>query len=511
MKKIILIILSAMMISNTFGQVINSNLVTTPEMFNVNNFTNRFNTVQDNGLPMVLNVKFHGIHETDGSDLHSINEERFLKIIATLNINFNQFNIFFKYRGYNIINNSAFVNNYFSDWVNYTTLQGNFDENAINIMINNDSGFGTGAGSNAIKMTTQLSDANTINGFSPFYDSETNFLLGFTLGLFPIDTRAYLNSTLVTNNLPSCITSPFIYKAYFVTNPGFTLPENVTRDNSNFNYNADTAGDMVADTQACFDGFTQNYCNDNGNIYQIFIQHPEVVDFTGTMYNCTASESHNFMLYGNYGGIPNSFTAGQGARMRQFIISNPNNFNPSLNLLDDGSPDVQPLFEPYSAHIISGNIVSTEDLGDGTANICRSWLMEHKFQPGFTYNFPDNVSPDSIDVPATLTDIPLVTLNTFDYPVTIAQLDPALTNLTTNTGVAHISCTRGLNCTIENYISGKILQQLQLFSPNYTVEELNAMQVKDPDLFNKLLSNYYYKIEKETESGAKTSEVFFKP
>ena len=88
MKKTILILVFAIMSAATFAQEMKFKIVPAAKMLNPYNFTNELNTVVDNGLPMVLNVKFHGVHETDGSDLHGINEERFLRIIASLNVHF---------------------------------------------------------------------------------------------------------------------------------------------------------------------------------------------------------------------------------------------------------------------------------------------------------------------------------------------------------------------------------------------------------------------------------------
>lgn len=45
---------------------------------------------------------------------------------------------------------------------------------------------------------------------------------------------------------------------------------------------------------------------------------------------------------------------------------------------------------------------------------------------------------------------------------------------------------------------------------DYTIEQLNTIQVKDPELFDRLLSQRYYKLKKETASGAKTEEIFYK-
>ena len=322
MKKNILILVFAIMSATTFAQEMKFKIVPAAKMLNPYNFTNELNTVLDNGLPMVLNVKFHGVHETDGSDLHGINEERFLRIIASLNVNFNQFNIFFKYKGYSIIKDSNYVNDNFSNWVSVTTLSGDYDDSAINIMINNQSGYYVFVNGNNSSMTTELADGNLSNGISPFYDFQSNYIMGSLLSLLPIDTGTSENMSHVTNNILPCLYYQYMKKANITS----VITEHVTRSFGS-NYNATIAGDMVVDTQACFHGFTYNYCGDT------FIQHPSVVDQTGTMYACTAVEKHNFMngaIYQN--GTPDSFTAGQGARMRQYIISNATLFNPLVNL-----------------------------------------------------------------------------------------------------------------------------------------------------------------------------------
>ena len=507
MKKIILIFSLTLISVMSFGQNVTCISEPSAKMFNQNNFTNRFHTVQDNGMPMVLNVKFHGVHETDGSDIHNINEERFLKIIASLNLNFNQFNIFFKYRGYGIINNSSYVNSgSTTTLVNIATQQGDYDQSSINVFINNGGLYG---GTNNILLTTQVPDANASNGISPFYDYLANYNMGRTLGLLNINVGALQSGTPVTNNIPACITNPTMSKAFFPVNSIYQ-PENVTRI-VGVGFNADIAGDMVTDTQACFQGYLNNFCSTPQ--FQNFVQHPEVVDNSTSpvMYNCTAVESHNFMQNHWAVGVPNSFTAGQGARMRQYIISNPADFNPFLNLLADGiTSDTTVLFEPYSAHIVSGDIVKTEDLGNGTANVCRAWLMEHKFQPGFDYTFTDNSTPDPITVGKYDFPVPPVRLHTFDYPVTIAQLDPTISFAPSDTGLAHISCTKGLNCTIEPFIGGILISSPDLLSTNPTIEQLDEIRAKDPELFEKLYSNYYYKLKKETATGAKVEKVFYK-
>lgn len=146
-------------------------------------------------------------------------------------------------------------------------------------------------------------------------------------------------------------------------------------------------------------------------------------------------------------------------------------------------------------------------MATGTAKVCHKIIVEDKFQPGFTYNFPDSVFPDTFN--ATVNEIPVVHYG-FDYNLTITQLAPGQTNLVTNTGIARLSCTKGILCNDEPYNSGTIISADNIMSTNPTIEQLDAIKAKDPELFEKLLSNYYYKLKRETESGGKTEEIFYK-
>ena len=65
-------------------------------------------------------------------------------------------------------------------------------------------------------------------------------------------------------------------------------------------------------------------------------------------------------------------------------------------------------------------------------------------------------------------------------------------------------------CQFENYKSGVLFSTHVLGSMNITVEYLDTVRVKDPDLYNSLMEQYYYILKKETESGAIKEEVFYK-
>lgn len=66
------------------------------------------------------------------------------------------------------------------------------------------------------------------------------------------------------------------------------------------------------------------------------------------------------------------------------------------------------------------------------------------------------------------------------------------------------------NCNFESYVSGTIYSMEVLGSMNITVKQLNELEVKDPELYNNLMTQYYYTLKKITTSGAKTEKTFYK-
>ena len=331
--------------------------------------------------------------------------------------------------------------------------------------------------------------------FNPTFDNDLMLCheMGHVLGLkHPYDYS-------IVNNLSVC--------------------EHVTRDTNATNYNASTIGDAVVDTPAQINNFCDKFIRSFGlNDGQL---NPSVAttstDCQGAIFDFENTIYGNFMsMPFKYNPIYNLsfpinrglyFTNGQGAAMRNYIL-NPLTGTPGYSLIYVMNT-VESLYQPYKRTNISGDaIISTSDNGNGTANVCRNLLAEDKFQKGFTYSFAENVNPDTIN--ATTEEIPVVSHHTYNYPVTIAQLVPGQTNLTTNTGDAILDCTRGVLCNDEIFIGGILISSEALLSMNVTIEELSAIQVKDPELFERLLSQYYYKLKKVTASGAKVETTFFK-
>ena len=74
-----------------------------------------------------------------------------------------------------------------------------------------------------------------------------------------------------------------------------------------------------------------------------------------------------------------------------------------------------------------------------------------------------------------------------------------------------VPCYRGTLCQTEEYVSGVVFSMQVLGSMNITEKDLDQLEVKDPDLYNNLMSQYYHILKKYTSSGALDEKVIYKP
>jgi len=320
--------------------------------------------------PVVFNVFFWGINEDDGASTKKLTQTMALKVIADLNIKFNDANIFFKYYGYDRINSSDFYTIYLScNDVNAdcygSTLYEDFPfflndnpqyvtENAINFYIpRNTVGF-AGFGSSG-SLRTVVNAASFENG-----GRVVNHEMGHILGLLHTDS-----GWIPPNGNDSC--------------------EHVTREkflpNGDLNpdYNADEAGDWVTDTAAVPDfrnercvelGYEYPYtdCPDNLKYYYL---DEETCTYFGSgddcleplvPYDITEEDVRNLMAY-TLGTCGLDLTTGQHIRMRDRIANSIVHYQTVMN-------DVSSLYEPYEGVYINSFTDS-----------------KPRFQPGFDYQY----------------------------------------------------------------------------------------------------------------------------
>jgi hypothetical protein len=423
---------------------------------------------------------------------------------------FNSSNIFFKYIGYQVVQNSS-LSNFLDYQVTLVPLQ--YSGNAPNDI----SQYKRNDAMNLIFLDHFINPLNP----EPNTSNELAFL-GYNLSAFQL---GLLNDPkleqIIVHKMGHNLGLYHTYETgshFLPYSPLFAITdcERITRNLSNPTFNADIAGDEVIDTPAQ-PQVSDSYFNNNCGSY---IFDPSRINCYNEPYqnidNIDINKGNWMNRIDQTTACNHYFTLGQTKKMREFIkndvftgfYQNPY-FNGSILPTRN---TVESLYQPYKTEIIAGTEVVQSppptDLGNGTAYVCRNQIYSQTFQRGFDYIFPDNLSPDITFASVNIN--PTVKFNTADYPVTIIQLAPGQTNLTSNTGYAKLNCTRGVICQVEAYKQGVKYSTEVLGSMNITLEELNEIQIKDPNLYNNLMSHYYYIIEKQTETGVITRETFYK-
>lgn len=443
----------------------------------------------------VFNVRFHIVKNDDGSGVTAAyGENEVMNAIMIMNTNYNQFNIFFKYVGYDIINNSSFMKVRAANFPNPNLSHPTFEQlleysktgmtnpvydyNAMNLFIVE------GLDYNALSpFNSRVAGAAKMPGIDSIYGY--NHFLSPVL-LHEIAHNFFLLHTAEHSGTPDC--------------------EHVATDPFDQFYNSDTHGDFVEDTKASF-YFGGNFTNTATCTFQNPINYADCI---GTPYvnvpvrNYMTSMNSCQNLQANYLPGYGEFTLGQGSVMRNTIAlyyNHPSNFYGFSNAKNT----IESLYQPFDSQIVLGSITSVTDneLGDGLADVCRSILgFNYRFQKGFTYNF-SNIYDGTPISSHTVLEIPSITTSFIEgvqinqiNPTTIAEFGPA--------------CTKGIVCQLEPYVGGRIITTYLIGSNIYTIEELDHIKVKDPDLYDKLMSQTYNIIIKETATGAVNEKVIYK-
>jgi hypothetical protein len=244
-----------------------------------------------------MNIAIWGIEKTDGSQ--SISQADAQDMVEYLNEIFNDFNMCFSliYFGYIVSDQYWDTPTGVVDDLVYTPDVSIYSGQAIKVIIpyNTDN---RGQAWPDIELYTIRADQIT-KGINPHE-------LGHVLNLF--HTHQGAASTF------SC--------------------EKVTRDPNDPDYNAETHGDRVVDTQASpeFYGTNMQYVSTDCNTYT-----GNLTDCDGTPYNITMSEIQNFMAYTRQ-HCRTLFTTGQKIRMHEYIESKAN--NDYVNILDNNYYDL---------------------------------------------------------------------------------------------------------------------------------------------------------------------------
>ncbi len=396
----------------------------------------------------VINTFVHIINDDNGQNNTPspiiYGENEVMEILRILNKNFNPANIFFKYRGFQIVNNTVLTNN---GNINNMTLAGN-----LNIFLMNDIGGYSGIavqGGRRMKIPYATLEGCCAE-YALVHETGHCFNLLHTFNLFNIVLPDPLGN--------DC--------------------EHVTRDPENSQYNAESHGDKVADTPAQPPLGASAFSNCQ------YIYNPSLVDCQGTPFENIVP--NNFMSYSVLENCSYHFTPGQILKMRNYLES------PTASGWSSVFNTVDSLYDPFEVTDIPHEVISIDDNGDGTAEICYNIQRRHRFQKSFDYDFYNTFGGDPVN--ASSFDLPVVQENTSSFKVRINQIDNSRRTIV-------VDCTREVICQTENFIGGTIITTEFLGSSNLTIRDLNELEVKDPQLFQELLQQRYHIIRKLTQTG----------
>ena len=403
----------------------------------------------------MINVFFHIIKDDDGNifpvtpQMSSFGEPEVMKAVKLLNINFNQFNIFFKYWGMDVTNSTAMTSN--------GSVNSLLVPDAFNIFFMNSLG-GISAGA--------------IQG---------NIVAKYTYFAMQPETFEFA----LIHEIGHCFNLLHTFQNY-----NETYCEHVTRDGFSPDYNADIAGDSVADTPA------QNQVGSGNFLNCTYIFNLLATDCIGHPYEDIIPG--NFMGYDKT-TCSRHFTPGQGQKMRSYLE------NMALPHYLMTYNNVESLYEPFYQNVAVGNtIMSIVDQPDsGGAIVCRNQVVKLRFQPGLDYEFSDTNL-------GTILQTVHQQFNYDNYMDHFIGVKIPIISDTDISMVGGVSSVYPYICNFEPYVSGNILSSVWIGSNNISIKELDEIEVKNPNLYDELMQHYYHIIKKYTSSGIKVEQVIYK-
>lgn len=461
----------------------NNALLNRPSVFNPEDYE-----------PIVLNVQFHVINNDNGTRTIPIGEEQIMNVIRDLNIKFGEFKIYFKYQGFNEINETDYlllqiptmggVQNYDSpsDLQSYSIANNYHSSDAINIFIVDSIQQET-----AIACNGDLGDVTipgTLQDFSTVTPAGTFFLPNIFIMAEYFNTGVMLHEVghifgLRHTNRGGCNSA--------------SVCEHVTRNTNSHDYNANVAGDYVTDTPASPAFYTADEVE---NCIYIGQQR----DCINVPYQNELVPIRNYMNINlpEHIACQDQFTPGQGIFMRENVAPL---LGGGTNFLTLISNTVLSLYQPFEIENVAGNDIISITPIPGGATVCRNVLMQNRFQKGFHYEFLDTQAPDAVS--AVPDDLPIVK-EVLQFKVKVLEFSHKYAYPIFNV------CNKGMICVDELAIGGSVLSTPILGSTEMTFMLLNEAEVNNPLLIESLESNQFHVITIEMESGATSQTVIYK-
>lgn len=466
-------------------------------------------------VPLVLNVYYWQVNDSNGefnpnnNPNQVLNETRVLESVAYLNKLYNEFNIYFKYLGFEVIPETP------ADLPNKVWEE-------------------TSPGSGSYHCVTY--DGFDPDGYgrvsrcqiSQFFDwVEANYYNPNAINIYvPYGTQGYAGaadghlstrSVLAASRLTDFVLTHEVGHNLNIRHTRSSI-ERVTRDPEDPNFNAATAGDQVVDTNAqrpfrkstpingshfpyvdldiCEYAPTGNDFNnplplelDNvGEAYAI-----QNYDITNAMSDCSPCQDENSKL-----------TMGQGIRARETIFNN----SGVGDVFEGAITTVASLYEPYKGeYYIAGPAPSPPN--------------PPLFQPGFKYRFFECECDCPSGEPTPYEDVSF----SFNHNVllSIEKDETDYTSIThPNHSALHIvfdhpfpdSYGQWIRKCYDNWnrapIGGSVTKfNDNVFNANVTITPKDSTSINNPNLINQLDPGLY-KIEKHYDDGAVQETVIFK-
>lgn len=418
----------------------------------------------DSFEPVVFNIFFWRIVQDNGDPgVNHIKERDVLKAIANMNIIFNQYNIFFKYRGFDDIESTAIyipeTPSVISNWLN-----------------------------NYPGPQEEVENPNTLNMYIPY-----DFVQAYGGSATLFGTKSTIKRELFTtwgmihelgHNLGLVHTFQF-----YEENP-IEECEHATRIETDPDYNADTNGDRVTDTAATLIMRAHN-TNEQTCLYE-----GNDEDCQGDDYQIYAEDVKNYMNYvPEVSACEKLFSVGQAIRIREAIdIDCYGNYAAVMTY------DVASLYEPYK----------------GEYYLVGPTLPNHKplFQPGFDYRFVscDCDCPQPIEYGNTN-----FTYNNFNI-VSSIDADEARYDIIVHPNYSAIrilqleeNTTQPQRCYDNNNRTpsgGDILKFNDgIFNTNVTVTPKDSLGINNPQLINDLDAGLYNIIKHYNDGGTEETVI----
>lgn len=309
------------------------------------NFDVPFEMLNDNSLPgpssedkFVLKVHFWDFTLDDGTNLSTATLTEQLDVVAGLNKEFNQFNIFFKYDGIDEVATSEW-DNIDVPWSN------NLKEELVSFLIEEEaylSGY----------LNIYMPHFTGSLGGVAFWDDNAGSTKFAGVLIQSIIQGNYLYHELWAHEVGHFLG----LRHTFTTAPG---KENVAREGEP-NFNAEDKGDKLVDTFATPQWYDIDNC--------IYVG--DQIDDVGRPYSDYPPQADNFMSY--YWDCMNNYTQDQVTAMRNFL----DHFSahPDGILYITNYP-VSILYEPFEGEYYESGPIMAKD--------------HPLFQPGFDYKFVD--------------------------------------------------------------------------------------------------------------------------